>query len=208
MSLFGSVSAPRRLTRAALFTALVGLAPALVPAPAAAAPPTCGRVHLVNTQNELLRLRRTADDYQELAERAKQGPRVDIRFRTSISGLADGEVLVGIDFRPATGVLYGVGRIGNSGDGQLYTIDVDSGLATPVVDVRTIPLSGVTFGVDFNPVPDLLRIVSDAGQNQRVRPADARGRWDRHHAGVPGAGRPECDPDAAGGGGRLHEPRP
>ncbi len=46
-----------------------------------------------------------------------------------------------------------------------------NGLATPV-GARTIPLAGVAFGVDFNPVPDLLRIVSDTGQNIRVRPDD------------------------------------
>ena len=55
--------------------------------------------------------------------------RLDIRTRKPITGLADGEFLVGVDFRPSNGLLYGVGRIG--GDpmalGQLYTIDVDSG---------------------------------------------------------------------------------
>jgi Domain of unknown function (DUF4394) len=69
--------------------------------------------------------------------------------------------------------MYGVGRIG--GDpmalGQLYTIDIDSGLAS-AVGLRAIPLNGNAFGVDFNPVPDLLRIVSDLGQNIRIRPAD------------------------------------
>ena len=94
-----------------------------------------------------------------------------IRDRTFISGLGDGETLVGIDFRPATGVLYAVGRIGGSSVGQLYTIDLKSAHAT-AVGARTIPLAGKAFGVDFNPVPDLLRIVSDAGQNIRVRPVD------------------------------------
>lgn len=37
---------------------------------------------------------------------------------------------------------------------------------------RLIPLNGSAFGVDFNPVPDLIRIVSDLGQNLRIRPAD------------------------------------
>ena len=55
--------------------------------------------------------------------------------------------------------------------GQLYTIDLDSGVAT-ALGVRSIPLNGSAFGVDFNPVPDLIRIVSDIGQNMRIRPAD------------------------------------
>ena len=172
MSLFGSGGAGRRLPVTSLFTALIGLAPMLLPAPAAAAALTCGRVHLVNTQNELLLLGRSADYYESLSERPAQTPRQLIRSRKSISGLADGEVLVGIDFRPATGVLYGVGRIAADPNGQLYTINVDTGAATPV-GARAIPLNGVAFGVDFNPVPDLLRIVSDTGQNIRVRPADA-----------------------------------
>ena len=90
--------------------------------------------------------------------------------------MADGESLVGVDFRPSNGLLYGVGRIGDDpmAFGQLYAIDVDSGLAT-AVGARLIPLNGNAFGVDFNPVPDLLRIVSDLGQNIRIRPAD--GTW-------------------------------
>jgi hypothetical protein len=161
----------RRHSLAALCASFAALAPALVPA-SASADSTCGRVFLANTQNELLQLRRTADYYADLAQRAAQPPRAHVQSRRSIAGLAPGEVLVGMDFRPATGVLYGVGRIADSGNGQLYTIDLASGAATPV-GMRAIPLNGMTFGVDFNPVPDLIRIVSDAGQNLRVRPADS-----------------------------------
>jgi hypothetical protein len=173
MTFVSSLSPRRRLSLAALFAGLCGLATMPFPAPDAA-DSTCGRVYLVNTQNELLLLRRAADYYEDLGQRAVHPPRAHIRSRMAISGLAANEVLVGIDFRPATGVLYGVGRIANSGNGQLYTIDVDSGLASPVGTMpRLIPLNGMAFGVDFNPVPDLLRIVSDAGQNMRVRPADS-----------------------------------
>ena len=168
------LSPGRRFYLTALCAALVGLAPTLVPA-SADADSTCGQVYLVNTQNELLLLRRAADYYEDLGQRPAQPPRAHIRSRKSIGGLAANEVLVGIDFRPATGVLYGVGRIANGGNGQLYTIDIDSGLATAVnmAVPRQIPLNGMAFGVDFNPVPDLLRIVSDTGQNMRVRPADS-----------------------------------
>jgi Domain of unknown function (DUF4394) len=82
-----------------------------------------------------------------------------------ISGLADGDRLVGIDTRPANGQLYGVGRTG-----RLYVIDPGTGAATQIGPVFSTPLSGNRFGVDFNPTVDRLRIVSDAGQNLRVDP--------------------------------------
>jgi hypothetical protein len=171
MGFFGFGSAGRRLPVASLFTALIGLAPLLWPG-AAAAQGTCGRVYLVNTQNELLLLARAADFYESISERPVSTPRAIIRARQAIAGLAPGEVLVGIDFRPSTGVLYGIGRIGSDATGQLYTIDVTSGAAT-AVRMRAVPLNGAAFGVDFNPVPDLIRIVSDTGQNVRLNPVTA-----------------------------------
>lgn len=79
-----------------------------------------------------------------------------------VSGLEAGETLLGIDFRPATGALYALGDAGN-----LYVIDPVSGVATPGAALN-VALDGATFGVDFNPVPDRLRVVSDSGQNLRI----------------------------------------
>ena len=127
-------------------------------------------MYVVNADNELLRLRRSAELLaREGADERDRNRRLAIRARKTITGLADGESLIGVDFRPSNGLLYGVGRIGAdpASLGQLYTIDVDSGLAT-AVGSRLIPLNGNGLGVDFNPVPDLLRIVSDLGQNIRV----------------------------------------
>ncbi len=73
--------------------------------------------------------------------------------------------LVGIDVRPATGQLYGVGNSG--GTGTIYTINPTTGVATSVTVIAGA-LSGTNFGVDFNPVPDALRIVSDTNQNLRI----------------------------------------
>ena len=83
-----------------------------------------------------------------------------------VTGLPDGTSLVGLDFRPATpGVLVGVGTLG-SGAGAVFTIDRFTGAAT---QINSIPaLSGTAFGVDFNPVPGALRIVSNADQNLRI----------------------------------------
>ena len=87
-----------------------------------------------------------------------------IQSDVPISGVAGG--LVGIDFRPAApGTLYGVGN--NGGVGTIYTINTATGVATTVTSLSAA-LSGTSFGVDFNPVPDALRIVSNTGQNLRI----------------------------------------
>ncbi|MGI8518650.1 MAG: DUF4394 domain-containing protein [Acidimicrobiia bacterium] len=78
-----------------------------------------------------------------------------------VTGLSGDTALVGIDFRPADGQLYGVGNAGG-----LYTIDPRSAVATKFNQL-SVALSGVSFGVDVNPAADALRVISDAGQNLR-----------------------------------------
>jgi Ca2+-binding RTX toxin-like protein len=74
--------------------------------------------------------------------------------------------LVGIDFRPANGLLYGV-----SDANLVYTIDPNNGKAQLVSNNPTpFSLNGKAFGIDFNPVPDRIRVVSDAEQNLRLNP--------------------------------------
>ena len=84
--------------------------------------------------------------------------------RAPLSGLQPGETLVGVDFRPANNALYGV-----ASSGRIYTVDPASGAASAV---RPAPISpaprGGAFGVDVNPVPDRLRVVSADGQNLRI----------------------------------------
>ena len=90
----------------------------------------------------------------------------------AISGLQSGETVVGIDLRAGgatPGELYALGSTG-----RLYTINTTSGAATLKSTLAadagdtTEPfaaLSGTEFGIDFNPVMDRLRVVSDTGQN-------------------------------------------
>lgn len=79
-----------------------------------------------------------------------------------VSGV-DG-TLLGIDFRPANGLLYGVTDTNN-----IYTIDFISGAASLVSSLSPIPFGGGTeSGVDFNPVPDRLRLVGSNDQNFRI----------------------------------------
>jgi hypothetical protein len=84
----------------------------------------------------------------------------------AISGLAAGDTLVGIDFRPATGALYGLGD-----SSRLYIVDAETGNAGAPATPFMPALDGVAFGFDFNPAVDRIRVVSDSGQNLRLNPA-------------------------------------
>lgn len=74
--------------------------------------------------------------------------------------------LVGIDFRVQDGGLYGVGN-----GGGVYLIDASSGIAVKSRQL-TVALDGTSFGVDFNPAANALRIISNTGQNLRLPFAD------------------------------------
>ena len=85
-----------------------------------------------------------------------------------IGGLIPNDDLIGIDFRPANGLLYAVGTGGGAGgSARVYTIDLLSGVAMQVSELN-MSLNGSRFGFDFNPVPDRLRIVSNTDQNLRT----------------------------------------
>jgi hypothetical protein len=77
--------------------------------------------------------------------------------------------LVGVDFRPANGVLYGVGDCPTYAG--IYTIPLlpasDGMMHITRVGQLSVALSGTSFGVDFNPAVDRLRITSDNGLNLR-----------------------------------------
>jgi subtilisin-like proprotein convertase family protein len=85
----------------------------------------------------------------------------------TITGLQAGEQILGIDFRPATGQLYGLGSTS-----RLYIINILTGAATQVGAAGAFTLSGTNFGFDFNPTVDRIRVVSDTGQNLRLNPND------------------------------------
>ena len=86
-----------------------------------------------------------------------------------VSGLGTNESLLGIDYRPADGQLYGL-----SSSGRLFTIVPSTGVATLKSTLKAATgdaftaLAGTEFGVDFNPVADRLRVVGNTGQNLRI----------------------------------------
>ena len=85
----------------------------------------------------------------------------------AITGLQAGETILGIDFRPATKQLYGLGNTS-----RLYTINLSTGAATVVGSQFTTLLNGTAFGFDFNPTVDRIRVTSEANQNLRLNPSN------------------------------------
>ncbi|NJM59125.1 MAG: DUF4394 domain-containing protein [Oscillatoriales cyanobacterium RU_3_3] len=84
----------------------------------------------------------------------------------AVTGLQPGESLLGIDFRPANGLLYGLGS-----SNRLYAIDPVTGAASQVGSGQfAVPLTPGAVGFDFNPTVDRIRFVNEAGQNGRINP--------------------------------------
>jgi hypothetical protein len=84
----------------------------------------------------------------------------------AVTGLATGEHLVDIAFRPVNATLYGVGTTS-----RLYSINRTTGAATPLGAAPFQPaLAGEFFGIEFNPTVDRIRVVSNTGQNLRLNP--------------------------------------
>jgi len=99
----------------------------------------------------------------------------------SISGIVAGERLVGIDGRPATGQLFGLGVNATADTATLYLLDPQTGAAVAIgtasqiafVDAggNPIDLPNGSWGFDFNPTVDRLRVISSVnGLNFRVNP--------------------------------------
>lgn len=138
---------------------VVALIGALIAGAFAAAPVSAGGSNCDGGQSGALDvLGLTRSGQLVCFEVSSPGQREDLG---TISGLVGDSELVGIDFRPANGLLYGLGDLGG-----IYTVDTSSATATKVSQL-TIPLTGDMFGVDFNPAADALRVVGDDGQNLR-----------------------------------------
>lgn len=91
----------------------------------------------------------------------------------TITGITGGFTLQGIDFRPATGQLYGLAYDGTA-NAQLYTINTTTAAATAVGSAFAIGSAtggfGISIGIGFNPTVDMLRVVTGTNGNFRVNP--------------------------------------
>lgn len=86
--------------------------------------------------------------------------------RMPVTGLMEGDALVGIDFRPATGELVAIGEMSVT-----YVIDLESGEATAIADAPVDPmLEDRILGFDFNPAVDRIRVDVSTTQNLRLNP--------------------------------------
>ena len=101
---------------------------------------------------------------------ARTAPQVVTSTSPVITGLQPDETLLGMDYRPADGLLYAVGS-----SGAVYQLDPLTGVASGRIALTSaaagnapIVLSGTGFGVDFNPQSDRLRVISNTGQNLRI----------------------------------------
>ncbi len=83
-----------------------------------------------------------------------------------ITGIPVGEKIIAIDFRPATGQLYGL-----CNSSRLYVINQETGAAFALGTTSFTPaISGSIVGFDFNPTVDRIRMVTANGQNLRLNP--------------------------------------
>lgn len=90
----------------------------------------------------------------------------------AITGLAPGEFFKVIDYRPATGQLYGIAA--NVSAATLYVINTTTGAATRVGSGPFDPfIGGRNIAMDFNPVTDQIRIITNNAGNYRLNPNDA-----------------------------------
>lgn len=91
----------------------------------------------------------------------------------AISGVG---TIVGIDRRPADGMLYGL-----AADGTIVTIDPQSGRATVRSRLSETLRGSASISVDFNPVADRLRVMTPEGVSLRVNVDDGKAVVDGSH---------------------------
>jgi len=87
----------------------------------------------------------------------------------TVSGLAPGEVLTGLDWRPATDTFYAIGA-----NTDVYTIDPVTGMATDIGGYSNV-VPGTLFGFDFNPAftgGRFARIISNDDDNRVIDGVD------------------------------------
>jgi hypothetical protein len=96
-----------------------------------------------------------------------------VMSKVDIKGAAN---VLGIDVRPADGMLYGI-----TADGMIVTIDPKSGQATMKSKLSETLKPGVVATVDFNPVADRLRVMGSDGASHRINVEDGKVIVDGSH---------------------------
>ena len=127
------------------------------PTLAIAAAPAGTPFFVVTSRNELLGLNTSTPAF--------------VLSRNKITGLSDRrEKVVGIDFRPSTGELWAL-----TDAELLYTLNPGTAAATAVGPASAVALEDrASFGFDFNPSADRIRVANSAGQNLRFNPTNGQ----------------------------------
>ena len=119
--------------------------------------------------------------------------------------------IIGSDYRPNDGLLYALGYTPPvaatlPGSAQLYTLEPITGVLTPVGAAQSLLLgTDITrIGFDFNPVADLIRVVSSTGKNYRLSPGKRNGSWRRYRCSLCRYRHPR-GPDAWHWDGSVHQ---
>ena len=90
----------------------------------------------------------------------------------ALTGFNANEFIVGMDFRPATpGFIYAVTGVFGAGTplNRVVAVNTSGGAVVPIG--TGVPQTADSFyGVDFNPVPDRIRIVGNADTSRRLNP--------------------------------------
>jgi hypothetical protein len=96
----------------------------------------------------------------------------------AVTGLQVGETLLGIDYRPATQTLYGLGSTS-----RLYSLDATTGAATQVGSAGAVHVERHRVRLRFQPHRGRIRVVGNTG---RTAPESQRRNADchRHRAGL------------------------
>jgi len=92
-------------------------------------------------------------------------PMNPVENAVDLMGMMEGESIVGLDFRPATGTLYAA-----TNQSRLLTVNTANGQVTAIGSGLSPMISGSSVGFDFNPMVDKIRLVTSSGQNLRLHP--------------------------------------
>lgn len=99
-----------------------------------------------------------------------------IRTSVGITGVDATQTLAGLDVRPATNTLYGLGYNAAAATGvanaQVYAINSLTGVATAAGPAVRLELGTGSIGFDFNPTVDRIRVVGANRANYRLNPTD------------------------------------
>jgi hypothetical protein len=88
----------------------------------------------------------------------------------AVTGLAAGDTLKALDYRPATGLLYAIATDVTNAGVRTYTINPTTGAATAVGVPVVLPVPAMAWDINFNPTVDRIRVVNDQDENARLHP--------------------------------------